>query len=410
MALPFRALRYPNYRWYWISGLGQTAAQGIKQLALAWLVLDLTGSVGQLGIVIFMQGLPMAAVSLYGGVLADRHDRRMLLIYSQALTMVNIFILAALTIAGSVELWHVYVSSVILGTTQALSSPARQAFIRSLVSQEEMMNAVALNAMLQHASRIVWPSVAGGLISWLGVGPTLVFNGACLIVGIGALFLIRGVKEEEATPQQTSSLSQMADGLRYTWSTPITRMVMTMAMGVGLFGLAFSSLAPGFARHDLGFNAAQTGLFLMVSGIGALVASTVLLAWDVKNKTALFLGGCFLFAIGLMGVAASQWHVMAFFFIAIFGLGHVTLSVAANTIFQTAVPSHLLGRVVSLWFFAGGLGSMSALPIGLLGDAFGLRWSLGGAASIFLAMTLWMAVVQPRFRPKPAEDVAGKSP
>src|SRR4051812_32707168 len=161
----FRSLRHEKYRWFWFSGLGMTAAQGVQQLAVAWLVLDLTGSVGQLGLVIFMQGVPMALASFFGGVLADRYDRRGLLIAAQSVTMLNLLALAVLTMAGVVAIWQVYLSSMGLGLTQAITMPARNAMIRSLVSQDDILNAVALNAVQQHSSRILWPSLAGALIT-----------------------------------------------------------------------------------------------------------------------------------------------------------------------------------------------------------------------------------------------------
>ena len=166
----FSALKHRNYRWYWFSGLGMSGAQGINQLTIAWLVLDLTGSVGQLGLVIFFQGLPAAATALFGGVFADRYSRRKLLMWTQALTTAILAVLAVLTLAEMVEVWMVYVASILLGTAMSLTMPARNALIRSLVPIEQTMNAVALNSMQQQASRIVWPSLAGGMIAGLGVG------------------------------------------------------------------------------------------------------------------------------------------------------------------------------------------------------------------------------------------------
>ena len=402
---PFRALRHTNYRWYWISGIGMTGAQGLKQLTLAWLVLDLTGSVGQLGLVIFMQGVPTVLISLMGGVLADRYDRRALLIYTQLVPMVNIVIIAILTIAGQVELWHIYVTSIIFGATQALSMPARQAYIRSLVDKEDIMNAVALNSMLQHASRIVWPSVAGIMITLVGVGPTLIVNGVSYLVGIGALFMIHGTVPVFGQGR-SSPLREMADGLRYTWSVPATTLVMGLAISIGLFGLAFMNMAPGFARQELGFNAAETGLFMMVGGLGSLVGSMVLLVINVENKNRLFVGLVFVFAFSLIGLSINPWYWGAFFFSATFGLAATTLSLVANTIVQLVVPSHMLGRVLSLWSLSGGLGSMSALAIGLVGEAFGLRLALGGAASILVVITLWVGVIRSPLRHQDAAQRA----
>src|SRR5262249_31779982 len=123
----FRSLENPNFRWYWFSGLGMAGAQGITQFAITWLVLDLTGSVASLGLVILAQGFPMTIVSLFGGVLADRSDRRILLIAAQAVSMVSIFTLAVMTLTGLVQLWMVFANSIVFGFAFALTGPARQA-------------------------------------------------------------------------------------------------------------------------------------------------------------------------------------------------------------------------------------------------------------------------------------------
>ena len=131
-ASSFAAFRHRNYRWYYLSGMGMTASQFIQQLTLSWLVLDLTGSVGALGFVIFMQGLPMAAISLFGGVLADRYNRRLLLMAAQTVTLANMLILSTLTITGIVEVWQVVLSASLLGTAQAVTMPSRNAIVSAL--------------------------------------------------------------------------------------------------------------------------------------------------------------------------------------------------------------------------------------------------------------------------------------
>lgn len=156
----FSALKHRDYRWYWFSGLGMAGAQGINQITVAWLVLDLTGSLAQLGLVIFFQGLPMALVAMFGGVLADRYSRQSMLQWTQAFTTLTLCALATLTLTGAVEIWMVYLTSVLLGVATSLTMPARNALIRSLVPLDDAMNGVALNSIQQQASRIVFPSLA----------------------------------------------------------------------------------------------------------------------------------------------------------------------------------------------------------------------------------------------------------
>ena len=203
----FRSLGHRDFRNYWISGLGTTGAQGFTQIALVWLILDLTDSLSQAGIVITIQGVSWTIVSLVGGVLADRYSRLLLLIIMQSLMAISLAALAVLTIEGVVTEWHVYLSALIFGVNQALTMPARSAIMRSLVSAEDMMNAVALNAMQQHAMRILWPSLAGVIIGTLGVGAALARRANALLeIDRGAALLVHDADLERVRGQPISAL------------------------------------------------------------------------------------------------------------------------------------------------------------------------------------------------------------
>ena len=385
----FRALRRDGYRWFWFSGLGMTASQGVQQLAVAWLVLDLTDSAGQLGLVIFAQGVPMAIVSFYGGVLADRYDRRRLLIGAQWATMLNLFTLAFLAGTELVEVWHVYVSSFGLGIMQAITMPARTAMIRSLVDDEDMANGVALNAVQMHSSRILWPSIAGVLIAFAGIGPTLLLSGLCSLAGILCLFLIRAWNAEQ--PRGASKVSpyqQMLDGLRFVRSTPQVSTVMKLSLCCGLFGLAYMNLSPAFAREELDLGSSGAGLFIMSMGVGAIIGSALMLVFPSYDAHRLFIILTGVFGLNLLLQAVNPWLPMAFVLMAFFGLSNSALVVAGQTFLQVSVPQAYLGRVIGLWSLAGGLGFITSLPLGLIGDAVGLRWALGGAGLLLMGSVL----------------------
>jgi MFS family permease len=372
-----------------------TASQGVQQLAIAWLVLDLTGSVGQLGLVIFMQGVPMAIVSFYGGVLADRYDRRRLLMGAQFLTMVNLFILASLALGGHVQIWQVYLSSIGLGIMQAVTMPARTALIRSLVNDEDMVNAVALNAVQVHSSRILWPSLAGVLIALAGVGATISLSALCSLGGILCLVAIRGLQKTEVVLDGVSPLQQMFDGLRYVFREPGVSTVMALSMCCGLFGLAYMNLAPAFAREELGLDSSGAGLFIMSMGVGAIIGSALMLVFPAKDGRRMFVWLTGLFGLNILVQAVNPWLPAAFLIMGFFGLSNSALVVAGQTFLQVSVPQGYLGRVIGLWSLAGGLGFITALPIGLLGDVIGLRWSLGAAGFLLLLSTIWFGALAP---------------
>jgi MFS family permease len=342
----------------------------------------------------------MSVVGLFGGVLADRYDRRMLLAVTQLVSMGNIVILAVLTILGQIELWQLYASSVVFGITQSLSAPARQALISGLVPKEDMLNAVALNSILQHSSRIFWPSVAGGVIAWFGMGPALAVNAACFVVGVVPLFLMRGLSKT-AGARHKSPLRELREGIGYARSAPVVSLIIGLTLSLGMFGLAFNQMAPGYAREGFGMNAAEAGLFMMCLGIGGLLTGGVLTMVKVKNHRLVFVGGTMVFAISINLMAVNPWYPLLFVLAAMNGIGNSAQSVVANTVFQVAVPTQFLGRVVSLWFLAAGLASIAALPIGIAGDVVGLRVAFAGAASIYLGIAFWFGIVRPRLARQP---------
>ena len=161
--LTFNALRYSNYRWFWLNGATQAMAQGMQFLILGWLVLDITSSSYQLGLVIFAFGLPNLLFAMLGGIIADRANRLKLLISTRLYVSVLIFALAILRITDLLEIWHVYAVVSLLGTVQALNGPARMAIVADLVKRDDMMNAVALHTMVNQTGQIIGPAVAGGL-------------------------------------------------------------------------------------------------------------------------------------------------------------------------------------------------------------------------------------------------------
>jgi MFS family permease len=388
---PFRALRNKTFRWYWASGFGATGAQGLQQFAMAWLVLDLTdGSVGQLGLVIFLQGVPLTLMALFGGVMADRYNRRNLLMTSQGFTAVNLAILSFLTITDVVQLWVVYVSAVGLGVMQAITVPSRQALVRSLVSEAEMMNAVALNTIQQHTSRIIWPAAAGGLIAAIGVGATLSVSAGCGAFGIVCLAMVRGV-HHDAVERKRSVLGEIREGVRYTFTTPVVSTMMSLGLGIGLLGFCFQSLAPGFAREEMGFSSAKAGIFVMSMGLGALSGALLFLVLDIQDRLRAYVRLCAGFAIGLAVIAVNPIGLAAFPLMAAFGFFNATTSVTGLTLLQITASQQYLGRVISLFAIGVGVGFLLALPIGLVGDVVGLRWPLMTLGLAFGAWALWVA-------------------
>lgn len=390
---PLLALKIRDYRWYWFSGLGMTGAQNIQRLAIAWLTLDLTGSVAQLGLMVFVMGVPMSLVSLWGGVVADRYDRKKILVASQSFTTLNLAVLAALYAVGLIAPWHVYVSSVGLGAMQALTMPARNAMVRSLVGLADMKNAVALNSIQMQTAQVIWPSLAGVMISLAGVAFTLGASAALSTLGIVFLLFVRS---KPAAPNRVhqSPLRSLLDGLAYSFSAPKVSTLMGMAIIVGFFGLPYMSMAPGFAHEELRFSAGETGLLLMATGIGSVVGSVAVLALQVRDNLRLYFVGSGFMGLSIALVALSPWAYLTFLPAAGFGFCLSIMIVGGQTLFQTEVPQELLGRVTSVWGLVAGFGFLASLPVGVLGEEYGVRTVLLASGLILVCLVVLNGLVR----------------
>ncbi|MGE0685538.1 MAG: MFS transporter [Dehalococcoidia bacterium] len=387
------ALRHRDYRWYFASGMGMSAAQGIQDLAITWLVLDLTESLSTLVLVIFVRGLTMLTFGLFGGAFADRYSRRNLLIVNQVLTLANMAAIALLVFGDQVQIWQVYGSSLMLGLTTALTGPARTALIRSLVPREDMLNAVALNSFQMNLSRIVWPTLAGVLIAITGTGGAFAVCAIASVFGIVFILPVKDTLGHVQTGQRSSAFGDVKDGLRYIWSIPTLAMIMTMILLVGMFGLCFQTLASAFARESMEFDSKEAGFFLMAAGIGAIIGSTLLIAREVKNRNLLFMQTIFGFGASVFLLALNPTFIGAYLLMGVFGVFSAMTPVLAQTIFQVGVPQQYLGRVNSLFMIGPGLAAMLTLPVGIVGDLLTLRVAIAGIAAILMLIPIGAAVL-----------------
>jgi MFS family permease len=391
-----RALRHRNFRWFWISAAGQAVAQGMQTLILGWLVLELTSSATQLGLVVFLYGIPNLSFVMFGGIFADRIDRRKLLVGSQAAVTVVIFALATLTITHLVVVWQVYVASFILGTLQALKMPARMAIVADLVEREDIMNAVVLNSAVMSTGRIIGPALAGGIIELTGIGPALHLNASFYFISTVCLFLISGMLQQKVT-EKTAVLQDILAGLRYCWSTPVVFTVIGIGFAFGFFGMPYVQVMPAFAKEVLDAGAGGAGLLLTAASIGSLLGNLALAALgNSSHKNWLLLGSILTFGVGLFLFALSPWFWLSWTILLLVGIG--SMVPLGTTVLQLTVPSEMQGRVLSLWYVSAALMSIGSLPMAVVADTFGWRIAIGGGAALYLLVALWLGVWRPTLR------------
>ena len=393
-----QALRYPNFRWFWLSTSGQAMAQGMQFLILGWLVLELTGSTSQLGLTIFFYGIPNLTLVLFGGIFADRINRRKLLLFSQFGVTAVMFAVAVLTVTGLVEVWQIFASSFLLGTLHAINMPTRLAMVVNLVDREDIMNAVVLNAGVMNAGRIIGPAIAGFVIDLFDTGPALFLNAACFLLAACCILLIRNFRQD-APERRTDVFRALWDGLSYFRKTPLALSIIGMGFAFGFFGMPHIQVMPAFARDVLGAKAGEAGLLITAAGIGSLAANMALaLLGNYGKKNLLLIGALLLFELSLFIFAWSQWFWMSWAALLFVGMGSIGYISLGTTVLQLSVPQELQGRVMSLWYVSAGFMFIGSLPMAFVADVVSWPVALAGGATICFGFTLWLAIWRPTLR------------
>lgn len=409
----FLALRHRNFRLFWFGQLISQVGTWMQTIGQAWLVLEITHSAWLLGIVGALQFLPVMLFSLFGGVLADRLPKRTVLLFTQTSAMIQAFVLWALVATGTVQLWHVLVLAAMLGLTNSIDMPTRQAFVVEMVGREDLPNAVALNSSLFNMARIIGPGLGGLIIAGLGVAPLFLLNAVSFIPVIIGIALI-DLKQLHALVKRSDpvkgtagkgTLQSLREGLVYVARTPSVLLVIAVLGIVSLFGINFNVVLPLFATDVLRVGPEGFGFISSAFGLGSLI-SALWLAWSNHKPSIhfLLLNG-FAFCILEGAFAISHLYVLSLILIASVGFAQIAFSATANTTLQTVAPDYLRGRVMSVYMlvFAG------SIPIGNLFTG-GLAVLLGAPIALLMGAGLSMVAVLAGWAlRKPAEENLAES-
>ena len=382
-----------------MNGATQAMAQGMQFLVLGWLVLDITGSSFQLGMVIFAFGVPNLLFAMLGGIIADRADRLKLLISTRIYVSALIFALAILRIADLLEIWHVYTAVVLLGTIQALNMPSRQAIVPDLVERDDLMNAVSLHIMINQTGQIIGPAVAGGVIELVGIGPTLLFNAGLYLSGIVFLLFIKGLPRQTAAKGATL-LADLRAGLQCVWSTPILYTLIGMTIALAFFALSVRQIMPAFAKDVFDIGAGEIGLLLLALGLGSLLGNLILAALgDIRHKARLLIATVLLHSVVLTLFAWSPWYWASWTILLFVGATSFGLFLPlVITLVQLNAPTELRGRVVSILGLAPAFHFVGALPLAAAADAISWPVAVTGGAALSFCVALWLGVWRPVLR------------
>lgn len=372
----FSSLKVRHFRIYWLGMFVSLIGTWVQNIAQSWLVFQLTNSAFLLGLVGFLSSIPIFIFSLFGGVLADRINKRNILIFTQAAFMFLAFLLAILTQFKIITPQQIMFIALFNGIIMAFDAPARQAIVVELVGKEHLFNAIALNSVSFNSSRIIGPAIAGVLISIIGMSGCFYLNGVSFLAVIIALFYIkfgRGVVRKN-----NSALSDLKAGLVFIKGNHLILALVSIVAGMSLFGISYVILMPVFANNVLGVGIKGLGVLMSATGIGAL-AGALLLArlGDFKYKGRLLIGAVFLFSFSLVTFALSKNYALAIFSLIIVGCSSVIPVALINTLLQINVPDEFRGRVMSLFMITfAGMMPFGNLISGSLAQAFGVSVAL----------------------------------
>jgi MFS family permease len=391
----FASLRVRNYRYYAAGQVVSLAGTWMQRIAQDWLVLDLShNSPMALGVASALQFTPTLALSLWGGVLADRYDKRRLLLITQAGMGLCALVLGLLDVTHLAALWHVYLLCFLLGCFSALDTPTRQAFASELVGGDQVTNAVALNSMTFNTARIVGPSIAGLLIAAVGTGWVFLINAASFVAVIGGMLamdpatLFRSRRVPKAR-------GQLLEGLRYVAGRPVLICVLALVFVVSTLGINFYLTLPLLARNVFHGGPESYGVLTTVVAVGSLLGATLAARRVGRPRLRVVTGAALAFGVletvsGLMPNTVSTAVVLV-----PTGFAALVFTTAANSSVQLTVEPSMRGRVMGLYMllFLGGT-PLGAPLLGLLGEHFGGRAPtvFGGAASLVAVLAVLVAL------------------
>ena len=418
MPLPvtLRALHYRNYRLFFAGQLISLIGTWMQNVAQAWLVYRLTGSAVLLGAAGFSAQIPVFLLAPVGGVVADRYNRHRLVIATQTASLLLAFVLAALTLTGTVRVWHIFVLSALLGVVNAFDIPARQSFIVGLVAKPDLINAIALNSSMFNASRIVGPAIAGILVAGIGEGWCFFANGASYIAVIIGLLMMH-VPRHQLVAQPGSPLSRMAEGFRFVIQRPPIHALLMLLGVVSFTGMPYAVLMPIFAHRILHGDARALGWLMGSTGIGALAGALTLASRrDLKGLGRWVALAALGFGAGLVAFSFSRIFWLSAAILALCGFSMMIQMGSSNTLIQSMSPDRLRGRVMSVYsMMFMGMAPFGALLAGLVADRLGAPFTVagGGVISMLAASIFWMWWPQIRVHARKlivAQQMAGGDP
>jgi MFS family permease len=387
----WRSFRHRNYRILFPANTVSNIGSWAQRIAQDWLVLELTNNNGTyLGLVTAVQFAPVLLFSLHGGKLADRFNKRKVLILTNILGGSASLGLGALVITEHIQLWHVFVLAAVLGISTAIDAPVRQSFTTEVVGQTDLPNAVSLNSANFNAGRLIGPAVSGGLIAAFGTGPSFIVNGLSYFFVIAALLNLN--EKAFFHLDRPKSDGNIREGIAYAKARPDIYVVMLMVFFLATFGLNFQIFNALMATQEFGLGPASFGLMGTFIAIGSLSGAIGSARLERFRNTKFVIRGGIVFSASIMVLSILPNYTSYVIWLPICGVTALTTLVSANSIVQTSTDPAIRGRVMGLYLliFMGGTPFGSPL-IGTTTELIGIRPTIAlcGGISLFASLFIW---------------------
>ncbi|MGY9069149.1 MFS transporter [Streptomyces murinus] len=391
----FSSLKIRNYRLFFTGQVVSNTGTWMQRIAQDWLVLSLTGSSAAVGITTALQFLPMLLFGLYGGVLVDRLPKRPALLVTQSAMALSGLALAALTLTGQVQVWHVYLAAFFVGLATVVDNPARQSFVSEMVGPDQLHNAVSLNSANFQSARLVGPAVAGLMITGVGTGWAFLANGLSFAAPIASLLLMRA-RELYPVKRTPRGKGQLREGLQYVAGRPELIWSVVLVGFIGTFGFNFPVWLSAFADNVFHVGAGGYSLLNTLMAAGSLGGALLAARRGSARMRLLILAALTFGALEIVASLAPSYWLFAVLMVPI-GICGLTVNVTANTTVQMATDPAMRGRVMSLFMmvFMGGT-PLGAPVIGWITDTYGARvgFALGGVVSAAAAAVIGLVLAR----------------
>ena len=389
---PLTALRVRDFRVYWIGLVAQIGGQQMFSFTLGWLAFEITGSQAKLALIQLSGFVPQFALTLLGGLLADRIDPRKLIGGAQAIAAVGIILVSVASFMGVVQLWHLALGAFLLGVSNAIDEPTRAAFFPRLLPREILRSAVPLVSMAFGGSRVIAPSIAGFLIAAAGAPATLLIAATGASTMIAVLFLVRPAPGE--APSHGSLLNNFTDSLRYIRANEVFSRLILAALLNATVAMGYMNMLPVFAKEVLQVDSRGLGILVSAAGVGAL-AGLLSYPWMQVRTTPrnLIVAALSAYGVALICLALSTWFWFSFAMIFAAGLCHAYFMTSVQVTLQTLVEDNYRGRVMGVFTLVWSLVFLSGFLLNFAGSLAGPQMALTCGASITL-IYVWTSLVR----------------